>query len=68
MKSLWQKIVLTRTFWNGPEPESGDALRTSTGRTYEILKVNGKRLHCRVVPEDTRIEGRVFKWIWNKRK
>lgn len=64
---LWKRVKLRWLAWDGPLPEPGDVLKTSTGRTYEIIESKGRTLTCRVVPPDTRIEGRLFEWRWSPR-
>ncbi len=74
MKRSWDRTVLTVNFWEGTEPQSGDGLRTTTGRQYLILTVLRKRtgalkaLECLVLPETERIPGTVFEWRWSPRK
>ena len=68
MKAIGDPITLTRNFWYGPEPVTGDILRTRTGRQYVILKIRGKKLECIVAPKDETTEGTVFDWEWGRRK
>lgn len=67
-KPLWSTVTLRYTSWDGPEPQPGDVLQTSTGRRYEIREVRGKQLLCQVIPADTVVEGRLFWWRWNGRR
>lgn len=67
MKAIGDEVRLTRLWWNAPEPRSGDALRTRTGRMYLIRAVRGRSLACVVVPPDAVVRGRVFEWKWGKR-
>ena len=39
MKRAWDPTTLTVNFWNGPDPEAGDGLETSTGRRYLIVRL-----------------------------
>lgn len=61
--------MLTRSAWYGPEPEPFDVIQTITGRQYEIIEVNGRRLKCRVLHQGaTLTDGcKVFNWQWNSR-
>lgn len=68
MKRVGDPTTLSRLWWDGPEPEPGDALETKTGRKYLILKVRGKQLDCMVITKDEKTNGEVFKWEWAKRK
>lgn len=67
MKSIGDPITLTRAWWDGPEPNTGDILRTTTGRQYAILDVRDKKLDCMVIPKDETTDGQVFDWTWAKR-
>mgnify|MGYP006949699578 CR=1 FL=1 len=67
MKREWDRCILTRLWWNGPEPVPGDGLRTKSGRLYLIMDVRGKRLECLVLPKSEPIEGTVFEWTWGAR-
>lgn len=67
-KPLNSLVKLTRAWWDGPEPETGDHLVTPTGRRYLILNVRGKQLHCQVIsPEEART-GREWLWKWSARE
>lgn len=70
MKRIGEPVVLRRIWWNGPEPVSGDTLRTRTGRRYLILEVEGKRLDCVVIaPDHVSAEGSLeFNWTWGQRR
>jgi hypothetical protein len=68
MKRPGDPCILTRLWWEGPEPVAGDGLRTKTGRQYLILAVRGKRLDCLVLEKDEVINGRVYEWEWGKRE
>lgn len=79
MKRAWDRTLLTVKFWDGPEPEPGDGLETSTGRRYLILRLkfgraqNGRlgplrALECLVLPKGEPIKGRIFQWEWSPRR
>lgn len=67
MKRAWDQVKLTILGWDGDKPDTGDELRTRTGRRYLILSFVGKRLTCLVLPKDEPIKGKVFHWEWGKR-
>lgn len=67
MKPAWSRVKLRYLFWEGDAPTGGDELRTSTGRRYQILSVEGRTLDCLVLPKDAEVQGRVFIWQWGKR-
>ena len=52
MKRPGDPCKLTCLWWDGIPPEAGDCLRTTTGRTYQILEIKGKSLHCVVLAKD----------------
>jgi hypothetical protein len=70
VKQSLQRVTLTCNHWHGPiPPMPGDWLRTSTGRTYEVVEVRGKRLICRVLPWGSQQPFGVtlYHWEWSKR-
>ncbi len=79
MKRAWQRAVLPVRWWQGPEPEPGDALETSTGRRYLIVRLKFGRqvtpgklgalraLDTVVLPQDEPVEGKTHAWTWAHR-
>lgn len=67
MKPINALVRLRRSWWDGPEPETGDHLVTARGRRYLILRVSGKTLHCQVVAPEERPTGREWLWAWSER-
>jgi hypothetical protein len=59
-------LVKLRVAW-GPIPTAGTNLRTSTGRTYLVMKVGGKTLHCLVLAPEEIPQGPVWAWHWGSR-
>jgi uncharacterized protein (UPF0179 family) len=70
MKALYQTVTITLYDWKSQCPIVGDALQTSTGRTYEITEIRGKRHICRVIPHDAelRLGATVHLFCWVPRK
>lgn len=74
MKQPWDPTKLTVNFWDGPEPQPGDGLETSTGRRYLILALKRRRdgslraLECIVLPASESVSGRLFSWSWSPRR
>jgi hypothetical protein len=62
-------VKLRYNFWRGPEPVAGNYLRTQRGRIYEIMRVQGKLLVCRVMARDEPVKypARIFTWEWSPR-
>lgn len=67
MKKVGEPVTLTVHWWNGPLPQTGDALRTRTGRRYLILEVRSNKLDCVVLSSNAQVEGHEFQWTWRKR-
>jgi hypothetical protein len=72
MKRPWDRVKFRVSFWDAPDPEPGDEMRTARGRRYLILELapHRKSVVCLVLPDDEPVAGRVFEWRWNggKRK
>lgn len=69
------EVKLRALWWEGPMPEHGDRLRTSTGRQYLIERIGKRRppgvsftLTCRVLPDGyAHSAGVVFAWTWTRK-
>ena len=70
MKRPGQTVKLRNNNTEPPLPERGDWLRTSTGRTYEVLEVSGQQLTCMVLRPDAKpaADCIIYEWVWNWRR
>lgn len=74
-KLVGDEVKLRALWWEGPLPEEGDRLRTSTGRQYLIVRIGKQRptgaftLVCRVLPEGyAHNAGTSFAWTWTRKQ
>lgn len=52
---------------SGEPPPVPCTLMTESGRRYDVIAVNGKTIHCIVMPPDAELEGPVWSWRWTAR-
>lgn len=69
MKAAWDQVTFRVSFWDttSGEPMPGDEMRTCTGRRYQILRIKPKSITCLVLPKDADVQGKVWRWEWNRR-
>lgn len=80
MKRAWERSVLSVLWWDGQPPMPGDAVETSTGRRYLILRLRFGRaptgsgklgplraLETVVLPKGEPVDGKIHQWRWAPR-
>jgi len=79
MKRAWERSVLSVLWWDGLAPMPGDAVETSTGRRYLVLRLRFGRstrpgklgplraLETLVLPKGEPVEGKIHRWTWARR-
>lgn len=67
MKSPGSLVSIRLIEWLGDLPAIGECLQTATGRRYQVVEANGRKLSCVVLTPDFALESGVkchpFYWL-----
>lgn len=63
-KPAWSQTKLRHVGPMETCPETGDELRFTSGRRYQVLGIRGRALQCIILPPEAPVQGRVIFSVW----